>query len=344
MHRYDFESFKKQLKKQSSLRDDKVLNMKDFFIIDGQNAVLDGKLYDLEDSFHYNLSRKLEIPFHYYNRIKKEEPKLFEKTVNTLNNFDKAQLFRTHKEKKKFKVKNVLRGQSQGNLRALLSDRYKIIDNQEVINHLEPLFEKNKFVLLSAYEDNNIMSLKIRFPHLIGTVRQGDTVFGGIYLRNSEVGRSSLTISALIYRLVCTNGLMLPNTESIANTFHLGAKNHIGSNPNYIIPQVAIDKIDSIIEQLFNKDIFKNHIDTLRETANKEFKKVNYEKIKEMYQTTEQEEEMIKEELGRENDFTVYGLIQAFTSTARKINNIQRSLYLEKVGGYLIQDSNKVVA
>ena len=34
MHKYDFESFKKQLKKQSSLRDDKVLNMKDFFIID----------------------------------------------------------------------------------------------------------------------------------------------------------------------------------------------------------------------------------------------------------------------------------------------------------------------
>jgi hypothetical protein len=344
MYNNNFEGFKKELKNKSLLREDNLYNMKDFYVIDGKNAIVNNNLYEMTNSFHYGLSKKLQIPFNFYNRIKTEEPRLYEKTVNVLNKTDKTQLFRSHKIKKNFKFKNLIRGQSRGSLRALLSDRYKIIDNQEVINHLEPLFQNNKFVLLSAYQDENIMSMKIRFPSLIGSVRQGDTVFGGIYLRNSEVGRSSLTITGLIYRLVCTNGLMLPNTESIANTFHLGAKNEIGTNPNYIIPQVAIEKVDSVIEQLFNKHVFQDNINKLRETTLQTFKKVNYEKIKEIYQTTEQEEEFIKEELEKEKDYTLYGLIQAFTSTARRIKNIQRSLYFERIGGSLMNNSNKVIA
>ena len=53
---------------------------------------------------------------------------------------------------------------------------------------------------------------------------------------------------------------------------------------------------------------------------------------------------MIKEEFEKENDFTVYGLIQAFTSTARKLKNIQRSLYLERIGGSLMQSNDKIYA
>ena len=228
----------------------------------------------MTESFHNNLARKFDIPIHYYRRIKKEEPKLFEKTINTLNKNSNPQMFRKYRVKKKFRLKNIINGQSSGNLRALLSDRYKIMDNKEILKHLEPKFDKKNFVLLSGYEDENVMSCKIRFSNLIGSVRQGDTVYGGIYLRNSEVGRSSLTISALIYRLVCTNGLMIPNTETIYNTFHLGAKNPINYTPNYIVPTSALDNIDLVINHLLSKNLFKDKLESLRHTTTQSIKKV----------------------------------------------------------------------
>ena len=339
---YDYETFSKSVNKNALLRDDIISSMQDFFVIDGNQAVLNGRVYDMTESFHNNLARKFDIPIHYYRRIKNEEPKLFEKTINTLNKNSNPQMFRKYKVKKKFRLKNIINGQSSGNLRALLSDRYKIIDNKEILKHLEPKFDKKNFVLLSGYEDENVMSCKIRFSNLIGSVRQGDTVYGGIYLRNSEVGRSSLTISALIYRLVCTNGLMIPNTETIYNTFHLGAKNPINYTPNYIVPTSALDNIDLVINHLLSKNLFKDKLESLKHTTTQPIKKVKYDKIKEFYATTDDEQEMIKQEFETENDFTLYGLIQAFTSTARKIKNIQRSLYLEKIGGRLIYNSEKI--
>jgi len=342
MYKYDYESFKKNVNTTALLRRDSINSLNDFFVIDNKQAVLDGKVYDMTNSFHKNLASKFKIPYHYYKRIKEEEPNLYEKTINILNKDNKAHLFRTHSVKKPFRIKNILKGKSCGDLRALLSDRYKIMDNKEVLNYLEPRFDKSNFVLLSGYQDENIMSMKIRFTNLIGSVRQSDTVYGGIYLRNSEVGRSSLTISALIYRLVCTNGLMLPNAETVSNTFHLGSKNILGYSPNYIIPTEALNRIDEVINHLLSKEMFKNNLRHLRQTTEVQVKKVKYKKIKEFYQTTDDEEKMIKEEFEKENDFTVYGLIQAFTSTARKIKDIQRSLYLERIGGLIINNSEKI--
>lgn len=344
MLNYDYETFRKRVNAEALLRSDSISPMNNFFVVDNKQAVLDGRLYDMTHTFHNSLARKFDIPLNYYRRIQSEEPKLFEKTINTLNKDKKPHLFRKHRVKKKFRIKNILNGQSSGNLRALLSDRYKIIDNKEILKHLEPKFDKKNFVLLSGYQDDNIMSCKIRFTNLIGSVKQGDTVYGGIYLRNSEVGRSSLTISALIYRLVCTNGLMLPNTESIYNTFHLGVKNPVGHLPNYIIPTACLDKVDEVINYLLSKDAFKNNLQLLKETTFKEIKKVKYNKIKELFHTTDKEQEMIKEEFEKENDFTIYGLIQAFTSTARKIKDIQRSLHLEKVGGLIMNTNEKIFA
>tara|TARA_R100000654_G_scaffold69707_3_gene99427 strand:+ start:108 stop:1142 length:1035 start_codon:yes stop_codon:yes gene_type:complete len=344
MFQYDYENFRKKINYNATLRNDSIHSMQDFFVVDGKQAVVNGNVFDMTTNFHRNLSSKFKIPYSYYNRIKDEEPQLFEKTINTLNKTNKPHLFRTQRIRKPFRIKNILKGKSIGNVRALLSNRYKIMDNKEVLSYLEPKFDKKNFVLLSGYEDDNIMSMKIRFTNLIGQVRQGDTVYGGIYLRNSEVGRSSLTISALIYRLVCTNGLMLPSSETITNTFHLGGKNEIGYSPNYIIPTNALDKLDTVINHLLSKDIFKDNLNILKTTTYKQIKKVKYKKIKEVFQTTDEEEKMIKEEFEKENDFTVYGLIQAFTSTARKLKNIQRSLYLERIGGSLMQSNDKIYA
>jgi hypothetical protein len=53
----------------------------------------------------------------------------------------------------------------------------------------------------------------------------GDRMTPGIFISNSEVGLASLSVSAFILRLVCTNG-MVAKTEISASYCHVGTKIH----------------------------------------------------------------------------------------------------------------------
>ena len=85
---------------------------------------------------------------------------------------------------------------------------------------------------------------------------------------------------------------------------------------------------------------FKSNIDALKDSTKNKFKNVNYKFLRRDYNTSIKEEQKIKENLEFSGDYTRYGLIQAITATARDLNNIQRSIHLEKLGGKLLHVSN----
>ena len=62
------------------------------------------------------------------------------------------------------------------------------------------------------------------FSRLEGEVRRGDPVQGGVIVSNGEIGNGALSIRPMIYRLVCTNGLI---SGQIAEDAHL-RRNHVG--------------------------------------------------------------------------------------------------------------------
>jgi hypothetical protein len=61
-----------------------------------------------------------------------------------------------------------------------------------------------------------------------GTARVGQ-VWGGLVCRNSDVGAASLWASLFLWRLVCRNGLTLPEPRSI-----LIDRRHLGLDPNSV--------------------------------------------------------------------------------------------------------------
>jgi len=94
--------------------------------------------------------------------------------------------------------------------RAFLSDRYRRLDNYQlasvVLETLSDLGEGIKIISCELTEKR--MYIKAINQRLELEVKQGDAVQAGICVSNSEIGLGSLSVEPLVYRLVCTNGLI----------------------------------------------------------------------------------------------------------------------------------------
>jgi hypothetical protein len=106
-------------------------------------------------------------------------------------------------------------------VRAVFTPRYKPVDNFEVIARLDEMgYTPDTKVQCSL--DGEFMLLSIPDGRRQFKIN-GDKMTPGISISNSEVGLASLSVSAFILRLVCTNG-MVSKTEISASYRHVSTK------------------------------------------------------------------------------------------------------------------------
>jgi len=92
-------------------------------------------------------------------------------------------------------------------LRGVLSSRYARLDHDLLLDCLTPLLPQGFAVDWFSLDDAGL-HLRLVDPRTPQSVLAGDDLFCGIHLANSEVGRRAVTVDALVYRLVCQNGLI----------------------------------------------------------------------------------------------------------------------------------------
>jgi len=92
-------------------------------------------------------------------------------------------------------------------LRGVLSSRYARLDHDLLLDCLTPLLPQGFAVDWFALDDAGL-HLRLVDPRATRSALAGDDLFCGIHLANSEVGRRAVTVDALVYRLVCQNGLI----------------------------------------------------------------------------------------------------------------------------------------
>jgi hypothetical protein len=106
-------------------------------------------------------------------------------------------------------------------IRAVFSTRYRPTDNFEILARLDEMgYTPDTKVQCSL--DGEFMLLSIPDGRRQFKIN-GDKMTPGISISNSEVGLASLSISAFILRLVCTNG-MVAKTEISASYRHVSTK------------------------------------------------------------------------------------------------------------------------
>ena len=178
------------------------------------------------------IADKLGIPTAYLRRTREQNIDLYDANVNG---------WLTHRPDRRFLVRGLADGEGRhGVMRALLSDRYRPIENLDVLmTCLDGIREADHPVdIVSADLSESRMYVKIRSTAvaamapalLIGYTspfsgqRGADnpTVFAGFVLTNSETGQGKFRLIPQLTVQICTNGMTL--TRHAIDEVHAGGR------------------------------------------------------------------------------------------------------------------------
>lgn len=201
-------------------------------------------------------------------------------------------------------------------VRAVLSTRYRPLDNHEVVN-----------AMLGTLPEDSRLRFELTATRmevqLIGN--QGDgSLRDGLHLTNSEVGAASVSLSALIYRGICLNGLIMGHGS------YTWSKRHIGATD---LHHAFNEQVPHLIEASAEaRTSFKGTTGVVVNDHEKAF-----ERIVERYQLTKQQHNAITQAYEEEPGVSLYHIINAVT---RAGNHPELALeprrQLQEVGGRML--------
>ena len=278
------------------------------------------------------LADKLRIPYTYWERMREEQPVLLDRNVNTwLQSEEERRMLRT----------------LDGQVRAVLSDRYRRLDNYDLAESVLPILQQLPELKFESVElTETRMYLKCVTAGLSYEMAPGDVVQAGVVISNSEVGQGTLSVQPLLFRLVCRNGLIAAD-RSLRKT-HVGRT--LGTEDEGI--QVYQDdtlRADDKAFFLKVRDVVQAAVSeaTFRQTAQKLQRTLKIplvgdtvktvEVLAQRYTLNDAERAGVLRTLISGADLSGYGLINAVTHFSQEVDDYDRATEFEALGGKLIE-------
>ena len=301
---------------------------------------------EVSEHAHRQIAGRLQIPWKFYFRMLEDHTDINIESVNKL--FERepgTRLLRTMDNK----------------LRAFLSDRYKRMDNDKLLEATLPEIVKGDLetTLLSSQVTDRNLYLKVLFTgegmqQEIGKTRDGtpDIVKPGFSMKNSEIGAGSEEISAFFYRSFCHNGCVFGKTDAFSfRRVHLGGTLIEGANF-----EVMSDKS----KKLEDETIMSQVTDVMHAIASPEFVNQMGDKLRSLKEGTtienpvpaievlakdvglsQPESDQVLQNLIEDRDYSRWGVVNAVTKVANsEIVDYDRASDLELVGSRLIDITN----
>jgi len=288
--------------------------------------------YGITSLARRQLAEKLKIPFAYFERMRQEQPTLLDRNVNTwLQSEDERRMIRT----------------LDGRVRAVLSDRYRRLDNFDLAESVLPILQQLPEVKFESVElTETRMYLKVVTPRLKYEMAPGDVVQAGVVITNSEVGQGTLSVQPLIYRLVCRNGLIAWDRTL--------RKTHVGRTQGAQDEGIAVYQDDTLRADdkaffLKVRDVVQAAVSetTFRQIAQKMQKTLHIplvgdpvktvEVLANRYDLTDTERSGVLRHLITQGDLSGYGLVNAVTHYSQEVEDYDRATDFELLGGKLIE-------
>ena len=311
------ESLIQELKTQKPLKWDEKLNSSQIKMVLDENRprfqIKADKLFPINDSCHNQIADKLEIPLKYYHRMEEETPDLLARNVNTW----------LERSEKDFFIRGL--GDS---IRAFLSDRYRVIDHLDVLlcalNELQAHSAEIEDCFLSVTE----MNIKVKSQSLRDFVRhKDDLITGGLFLTNSETGHKALRLEPRLFRVKCSNGLIIE--ELVTREIHIGNGDELADEMVYL-------SLRRSIRELFKG--FGGIVEVLRESTEAKIRNPQkvIQNVVDQYKLSEAQKANILMAFGAEPEYDQYGIANAVTLAAQKEETWEKSVELERLGGKLV--------
>jgi hypothetical protein len=209
------------------------------------------------------MAANLGIPWSYADRMMNEEAlDLMSDNYNHwLHNYPQKRMVRT------------LYDLDEPVIRAYLSDRYRQLDNWDLLSAVLPTIQDKALVIRSCEITETKLYLKATLPSLQMDVKVGDTVEAGVVISNSEVGDGSVQVKPLIYRLVCNNGMI---SQASIRKYHIGSRLGNGSkNIEHLLTDETREaddkafwmKVRDVVTASFDETFFNEQVQKLQVAA-----------------------------------------------------------------------------
>jgi hypothetical protein len=234
-----------------------------------------------------------------------------------------------------------------GNVRAYLSDRYRVVDNDVVLRALlEAIVGTGlEMTVQSCQVTDAKLYVKVTFPGRRAQVR-GDVVEVGVVGSNSEIGDGMIKVETLVWTLACSNGAIASRS--------LGSR-HVGGREEKLSESSEID-YQSDTREAMNKTLLLQLRDAVTTAISEErFQAVvarmnqaadlpivaqatkAVEVAAERYGFTGTEQNGVLEHLLRGGDLSQWGLSSAITRTSQDVPSYDRATEFEVIGGKVIE-------
>lgn len=288
--------------------------------------------YDIAHLARRQLAEKLKIPFAYFERMRTEQPDLLDRNVNTW--------LQTDRERRMIRTLD-------GRVRAVLSDRYRRLDNYDLAENVLPILQRLPDVRFESVElTETKMYIKVVTPRIAVEMAPGDVVQAGLVIMNSEVGHGTLSVQPLIYRLVCSNGL-IASDRGLRKT-HVGRILQSDEEAITVFRDdtLAADdkafflKVRDVVEAAVSEASFRQLAQKLQQTIGIKLTGdpvKSVEVLANRYALNEVERAGVLRHLIVEGDLSGYGLVNAVTHYSQEVEDYDRATEFEALGGKLIE-------
>lgn len=198
-------------------------------------------------------------------------------------------------------------------VRGILSDKYSVFSNEHFTGIVQETLEKHlkdEVTVEKFWLDDLTCHLRVLFPGMKEFVKgKDDAVIGGLHFGNSEVGFRRVTVDLLLWREVCSNGLIgLRGGESWFSQKHLGTSTIDMKNVILNIVKSGTDQLKAMTSELrtltkeaIPESDLTSAVEIIGEGLSKGFL------------------ETVQARIIKDGDLSQYGLLNAFTAEAKNL-------------------------
>ena len=286
--------------------------------------------FQVNDFTHRQIADRLGIPARYFDMMREKNPELLGTNVNSW--------FAAKPEKRLLRTLD-------GTARAFLSDRYRRMDNAEVAEAVLPVIgDMPGAEVVSCELTETRMYIKVVNQRLQLDVRPGDAVQAGFILSNSEIGAGAVRVEPLLYRLVCSNGLIAADYSQ--RRYHVGRLLESEDNREIFRDETIeaddkafLLKVQDTVRLAVDQAKFTHLVNRLRETTTQPLSGNPVravEMLANRHCLAQDETGSVLRHLISAGDLSRFGLINAVTRASQDIPDYDRATVLERLGGHIM--------
>ena len=244
-----------------------------------------------------------------------------------------------------------------GTVRAVLSDKFKRVDNDMIAEQVLPILLDKEYDIKSCAITDTKMYIKASLPSLQREVNKGDVVESGVIISNSEVGYGAVNVSPFIHRLVCLNGMVM--NDSRLQSRHLtssqatidGVYEVLSDEAKELDSRALLTKVRDVVASTSDEMRFEEQVQMMTDASQIKIKRPKkvIELLENKFDLTKNEGESILDNLVNNRDdnqkfANIWTVVNSITALGNTMDDYDRGTKMQEIGGRLLTMPELVAA